>query len=69
MKMRKRRKVINAATRYNKAWEWGINRISKVIGEANAKMSQALYDIYEAAGEANSLHNMNKAAEKNGEEL
>ena len=69
MKMRRRRRVINAATRYNKAWEWGIFRISKMVGEANAKMSKALYDVYAAAREANALHNMNKAAENNGEEL
>jgi hypothetical protein len=53
MKMRKRRKVVNAATRYNKAWEWGINRISKMIGEQSQKMSKALYDVYAAAREAN----------------
>ena len=66
--MRKRRKVINAATRYNKAWEWGINRISKVMCEQSQKMSKALSDIYAAAREA-SLDNMNKQAEKNGEKL
>jgi hypothetical protein len=53
MKMRKRRKVINAATRYNKAWEWGINRISKVMFEQSQKMSKALSDVYAAAREAN----------------
>jgi hypothetical protein len=68
MKMRKRRKVINAATRYNKSWEWGINRISKVMFEQSQKMSKALSDVYAAAREA-SLNNMNKQAEKNGEKL
>ena len=53
MKMRKRRKIINAATRYNKAWEWGINRISKVMFEQSQKMSKALSDVYAAAREAN----------------
>jgi len=53
MKIRKRRRVINAATRYNKAWEWGINRISKVMFEQSEKMSKALSDIYAAAREAN----------------
>ena len=69
MKMRKRRKVINAASRYNNAWLWGIRRLSKLIGEANHKMNMALYEAYSAAREANALHNMNKAAEANGEEL
>ena len=48
MKMRKRRKVINAATRYNNAWTWGVKRISNLIGESNRKMSMALYQVYSA---------------------
>ena len=53
MKIRKRRKMVNAASRYNNAWIWGIKRISKVIGDANQKMSDALYQAYAAAREAN----------------
>lgn len=53
MKIRKRRRIVNAATRYDKAWEWGINRISKVVFEQSQKMSKALYDVYAAVREAN----------------
>lgn len=53
MKMRRRRRKINAASRYNNAWVWGINRVSSLIGEANQKMSDALYQVYSAVREAN----------------
>lgn len=53
MKMRKRRKVINAASRYNNAWVWGIRRISKLIGETNQKMNNTLYQVYSAVRKAN----------------
>ena len=53
MKMRKRRRAINAATRYNNAWNWGIKRVANLIGEANRKMSIALYEVYSAVREAN----------------
>jgi hypothetical protein len=53
MKLRRQRKIKYAQTKYNKAWEWGVNRISRLMGEQSRKMSRALYGVYAAAIEAN----------------
>jgi hypothetical protein len=53
MKMRKHRKTMYAKMRYEKAWEWGVARVSKVIFEQSQKMSMALYQVYAAVREAN----------------
>lgn len=46
MKLRKHRKVIQARTKHNKAYQWYIERIITAVVKASTKMSKALELVY-----------------------
>jgi hypothetical protein len=49
VKLRNRRKLVQAAIRHNNAWNWAFDKLIRAVCAAHNKMGKALEEAYEKA--------------------